>query len=308
MPQANRGNLNNSQGQSDNYQNAQSGTNRNGISQAMDPMSGDANPFEIIDKKNGDHFTQQQSFQPPNSQGMPQGMQQFQAPTSQQYNQAAPVDESASPMAKWFTKPDNSLNNQAPTATPATPAAAPTEVPAAFQSVFEKSKIEEFQALVGKRDYTKDLVTEELTTAFAAGDFSGLGGLINAAVQQGASMSAFVSSKLAHQGVNGMFENFQNATLPQLLNDHSSSTMWQAKGMESFNSPEMQPMVQMVTSHIKAQFPTASPQEQQSKALEMLQDYSKSMSEMNFAPQNPEQNQQPVVAGMSDMERLFNTP
>lgn len=307
MPQHNNQNQNGNNAQSANYQNAQSGARTvNGIAQPMDPM-GDAggNPFEVVDQKNGDHYTQNL---PTNQQGMPQGAPQFQAPTNFAPNQQAPTDESASPMDKWFTKPDNGTQGQAPNAAPDGQPVVQAQQPAnpeAFQSVFAKAKMEEFQALVGKRDYTKDLFTPELAASFKEGDFEGLPALINAAVQQGASMTAFASSRLSDQAVNGMFQNFQNTVLPQLLNEHSTSSMWQAKGMEDFNSTAMQPMVQMVSNQVKSMNPTASPQQLQQLTLQMLQDYSKSLGDMNFQQgANQEELQTPVE--LSAMERLFN--
>ena len=287
---------------------------RNGIAQPMDPMGDSVNPFDVIDYKAGNHFSQQQAPQVgPN--GMPIGSAPMAMPQSpQQQGGMQSSDEGAAPMDKWFAIPDNGSqggqqqadpNN--PLATPAAPAQPAT--PEAYQSLFAKSKMEEFQALTNKRDFVGDLFNDDMAAAFKEGDFTSLPNLINAAVQQGAAMSGFISSRVSDKAVNGMFENFQNATLPGLLRTNQLDTMWQNPEFSNFSSPAMQPMVAMATNHVKGMYPDASPQEIQTKAMAMMQDYSKQMASMSFAPQQSQQQEQtPAGNGLSDMEMLFNQP
>lgn len=297
--------------QSDNYQNAQSSNYQNiqnGIAQSLDPMGDGAegNPFNIIDRKNGiDPYGRPVQHAPTNPQGMPPGTESFQASTAP--NQFAPNTEGASPMDKWFKPLDNGgqqLGTPQPQPT-ATPAATP-EVPPEFQSVFAASKIDEYQKLLANRDFAGSLVTPEIMEAFKDGDFSALAGIINGAVQQGSALSSFMSSRVADKGVQGMLDNFQNATLPNLLNEHQSKAMWKSPEFSDFNTPEMQPMVNMAMNHIKSQFPQASPQEQQTHALSMLQDMSKHMGGLQFNGNSANPAPVETPPEVSDMERLFN--
>lgn len=278
----------------------------NGVAQPMDPMGGSVNVFDVIDHKNGNHYTQQA---PANSQGMPEGTYPMQLPNSPQSMAPQATDEGASPMDKWYKKPDNTVIANGQPVDPNVVAATPAPiVPTEFKNLFESSKYEDFQALTNKRDFIGELVNDDLLAAFKEGDFSGLSAVINGAVQQGVALSGYMGAQVSNKAVTGMFNNFQTASLPELLRTNQLDTMWKDPQFSDFSSPAMQPMVAMATNHVKSMFPNASPQEIQSKAMEMMQDYSKELAGKSFAPQQTPQQQVPQGNTLSPMEQLFSLP
>lgn len=290
--------------QSQHYQNAksqyESGT-VNGIAQPVDPMASNVNIFDTLAAKNNPNLHQAPNT---NQQGMPVGTELFAAPQAQPPaptpNLNTNVQEGGSPMDKWLKPVDNGSQQGGEPKQQA-------EVPAPFKSIFEQSKIEDYHSLVANKDFTGDVFNEDVQAAFKEGDFSSMPSIINAAVQQGVAMAAFMSGKVVDKGLGSVFDNFQSAVLPNVLNDHQLNNMWQAPEFSDFSSPAMQPMVQMATAHVQGMYPNATPQEIQQKALELMQDYNKQLSMTNFNPTSTSGQPQAAEAPtMSDMERLFN--
>ncbi len=299
MPQGNS-HLDNSQA-AFNSQHSSNGT-INGLAQPMDPMSPTApNPYELMDKKAGNHYSQHAPQVPTNAQGMPQGAAPLNVP-GMAPNSNTVTDEGGSPMDKWFKKGDNSANVDSNSA-PATPPAAP----APFKSLFESATMENFQQVAAKVDAVGESFTPEIQQQFTDGDFSALPSIINQAVQAGMAHSQFMGSRIAHKGVDQMLQNFQTAQLPDLLRANQVSTMWQSPELQDFNSPAMQPMVQMASNHIQQMYPNISPAELKTQTLEMLRDYSKQLQTANFNPSQPTGSnmQGSSEPQLTDMEMLF---
>jgi hypothetical protein len=312
MPQDNQGNQAHQQngqngqngqqnGQSSNYNNASSG-HRNGIAYASDPMSPDSpNVFAMLDSKSraqsGGNGNNPQPSQ--NQYGMPMGSGNPQQ-SDASFQNPQPAQGSGSPMDRWLAKPDNGSQ---PANSPAQ-AQAPAEASSPYQSPFASTQLAEFQGVLGKRDFVGDMFTPEVQTAFQGGDFSKLPDMINAAVQQGAAMSSFLSSRFADKGVSSMMDNFQSAILPGMFKEHQLSNVMQAPEMADFNSPAMQPMMNMALSHVRGMFPNAAPHELRSKAIEMVGDMSKQLSGMNYNTASPTGNSS-QQSSMTEMEMLF---
>jgi len=279
----------NAQAQNNQAPQAQAPRTVNGITQPLDPMGGGPNIFDMMNSQSAPNSNAPVATDP---NGLPPGTQGFP-------NSSAGSPQGGSPMDKWFKSADNGTSDPA---TPAAPAAPETP----FESIFARTKIDEYNALVKGKDFVGELFNADVQAQFTSGDFSALPSIINAAVQQGAGLSSFLSSRVADKAVNGMFENFQNKSLPELINNHQMNNMWSTPEYADFSKPEMQPMVQMATSHIRSMFPNASAQEVQQKALEMMQDYSSQMGNMQFAPRNQQQQMEQPADSLSDMEKLFN--
>jgi hypothetical protein len=226
---------------------------------------------------------------------MPNGMPQ-QPPVAP--NGGKPVEpEGGSPLDK-FSKVDdtNSKPNGEDSDKPTDPEGT-NNTPA--KSVFD-STTGDYAKLVEQTDFVGE-ISEEVVTAMANGDMSGLKDIINGAARHAFASASFAASQVAKRGLTNQFEQFQSEQLPNVLNDYSHNQAFKQNKHEVLSHPSVAPLVEQQTNVFRSQFPNASPTEIQEKVTEYFTEVAKA-----FTGSQQQQEQTEADAGKTGLEDLFN--
>lgn len=239
---------------------------------------------------------------PPSGAGdMPSGAQQHpnmsstppngQAPQSGVVPNSPAGQQGSSPLDNYVAKPDNTPNNQAPAATPE----------AQTQEVRDMFNLgmDDFTKYTSEANYI-DSIDEEVATKALQGDMGALQQLLNGVARSAVSQSAFMSTRIAGEGVNRRLDQF-GQKVPGMINEHSTKQLM--VNDSTMNHPAMRPMVDSATAAMKAQHPQATPQELHTKVREYMNTMAQVLNSNQQEPAAPTQQE----AAASNMQQFFES-
>lgn len=296
MPMSNRNNNqgNNNQGGQPQQQ------QRSSFGAASDPFSqAGSNIFDSLAQR---QQAQQGGMEAPQSGpgGMPVGAQQHPNMQSQAPNggnmgagmlpNGGQQSQGTSPLDNFAPKPDND-----PNAKGEKPAATPEQQQQEARDLFGLGQ-EDFDKYTAEANYINQ-IDEEVATKALQGDMGALQQLLNSVARSAVSQSAFMSTRIAGQGVQNRLDKF-GREVPNMINEHSTKQMF--VNDSTMNHPAMKPMVESAMNAMKAQHPQASPQELHSKVKEYMNTMASVLSGNQQQEQQASQPNQQPERTMSD--------
>lgn len=198
------------------------------------------------------------------NQAPQQGQQQPQGQTPQQ---------GGSPLDIYNPVPDNNNQQGAPQG---------QQPPAQDQpakSIFD-TDIKGWENVTANVDLAAGIEPEKVQAALG-GDANEFMNIIQQVARTAMTQAAYMSTRVAGQGVNNSIDSF-GKTVPNLINDHQFSNMWQ--GDSVMNHQSAKPMVDALTAQFRQQHPQATMQEVQDQVKHYMQTFTGAMSGQQQAP------------------------